>query len=584
MHFYNEWALRILHGEWTDHQAFYGLPLYPFLLAALYWIFGFSAFIPGFVQALLEGGTAALIFMTGVRVFGLNGSSETDAEALWERIAQHRGEIIGGLAAFGWAFFGPAQTYSVILMPTSWLVFTFWFVVWQVVKRETMPRLAWAAGLGILIGFAAMGIATVLFLLPLIAAALLFKFRLPDGHVGLWSPRVAAVTVLLTGLFVGAAPSWIHNYFVARDPVFLSAHSGVNYWIGNNPSATGYPRFPPGLRTSQRAMLLDSIAGAERAAGRPLKRSEVSKYWSRQAKDYIRQHPGGWLRLIGTKIANFWNAFQYDDLSIVTTLREQQITLPGLSFGFVAALALPGMVFGVWRFPASRWIAAAILLHMASLLMVFVTERYRIAAVPGLLLFAALMLWELWSGAVEARYKQVTACLAAIFAAAWLVSIPQRNPALWALDSYNSGLQALESNKFDVAQQKLALAYAYVPGNAEINFALGNLRFAQGDKSAARSYYLATLDLDPHHEGSYNNLGVLALEEKNWALAAKFFGNALAQDPNNAKSHFLLASAYLGGGDLENARVELERALALNPQQPEFLALKRELEAKLRPH
>ena len=51
MHFYNEWAREVLHGHWTDHKAFYGLPLYPFLVALLYRIFGYSPFVPGFFQA-----------------------------------------------------------------------------------------------------------------------------------------------------------------------------------------------------------------------------------------------------------------------------------------------------------------------------------------------------------------------------------------------------------------------------------------------------------------------------------------------------------------------------------------------------
>ena len=40
MQFYNDWALRILRGNWTDHTAFYGLPLYAYLLAAIYWVCG----------------------------------------------------------------------------------------------------------------------------------------------------------------------------------------------------------------------------------------------------------------------------------------------------------------------------------------------------------------------------------------------------------------------------------------------------------------------------------------------------------------------------------------------------------------
>ena len=35
MHFYNDWAQRILAGGFTDQLAFYGLPLYAYLLAAL---------------------------------------------------------------------------------------------------------------------------------------------------------------------------------------------------------------------------------------------------------------------------------------------------------------------------------------------------------------------------------------------------------------------------------------------------------------------------------------------------------------------------------------------------------------------
>ena len=69
MHFYDEWAQRILEGQLTEHQAFYGLPLYPYLLAFLYKIFGYSPFIPGFLQALLDAGTALILYKLGARLF-----------------------------------------------------------------------------------------------------------------------------------------------------------------------------------------------------------------------------------------------------------------------------------------------------------------------------------------------------------------------------------------------------------------------------------------------------------------------------------------------------------------------------------
>ncbi len=345
----------------------------------------------------------------------------------------------------------------------------------------------------------------------------------------------------------------------------------MNFWIGNNPDANGYPHFPPGLRAGQKAMLADSITGAETAAGRPLKRSEVSAYWSAKAKAYIREHPGAWLRLLWTKTANFWNAFQYDDLSIVTSLREQGVTFPGIGFGLVAALALPGLVLAVFLVPASRWILAAVLLHMASLLSVFVTERYRLAAVPGLLLFASFGLWQFWRYCATSQYRPATLYAVVLASATWAVSVRRGDAELWALDPYNSGLHALEANQLDVAERKLTLAHAYAPRNAEANFALGNLRLARGDRKRAAICYEETLALDDRHKGALNNLGVLALESGQADRAAQFFERALTIDSGDAKSHYLLARASLDAGNVPRARAEVEKAIELQADQPEFL-------------
>src|SRR5204863_7749417 len=80
----------------------------------------------------------------------------------------------------------------------------------------------------------------------------------------------------------------------------------------------------------------------------------------------------------------------------ITSLREQNIILPGLYFGLLAALGLPGVLLAWPRSSAARWIIFAIALHMAALLPVFITERYRLAAAPGLLIFAAVGLWIFW--------------------------------------------------------------------------------------------------------------------------------------------------------------------------------------------
>src|SRR6266404_61170 len=577
MHFYNEWAQRILHGQVHEDQAFYGLPLYPYLLASLYALFGYSPFVPGFLQAILDGGTAVLIYKLAVKIFGTSAPLGRPSIAKPENgprnfFGRYRGECIGVLAVLGWGFFLPEEAYSAILMPAAGLVFVFWFVVWQIVRRRDAPTPLAALALGVLLGFTAMGIATILFLVPLLFVAFFFKWNWTGDRRRIWLAKGAATGLVFIGIGIGASPCWIHNYFIARDPVFLSAHSGVNFWIGNNPLATGYPRFPPGLHAGQKAMLEDSITTAEKAAGRSLKRSEVSAYWSEQARTYIKNNFEAWLKLLLVKAGNFWNAFQYDDLSIITILREQNVILPGLKFGLVAALAIPGFVLAFSRYPLSRWVVAAILLHMASLLTVFVTERYRVAAVPGLLLGASFGVSELWQSCVSAKYSRAALYLILLLAATLFVSIPRKDPGLWALDAYNAGWQALQTNNLPLAGKKLNAAYAYAPENAEVNFALGNLRLAQGNNPAAESYYLATLRLDSNHEGACNNLGILALEGKRCSRAATFFAKALREDPGDAKTYYLIAQAQFNAHDFQNASLAIARAIKLNPAEPQFHA------------
>ncbi|HVF71559.1 MAG TPA: tetratricopeptide repeat protein [Chthoniobacterales bacterium] len=561
MQFYDDWAKQILHGQWTDYQAFYGLPLYPFLLALLFRIFGNSPFIPGLFQACLDAGTAVLIFKTTVHLLkpGLGVSTKGAT-------------ITGILAAGGWCFFVSAAAYSAILMPTAGVVFVFWLLVWLIVRTESPPTPLRCLGYGVLTGFAAMGVATILFLVPLFLAAIFLRRTTGPRWLG-------AMVLLIAGIFVGSAPCWIHNRFVARDPVFLSAHSGINLWLGNNPEATGYPRFP-GLHAGQAQMLHDSIQQAERAAGRTLKRSEVSRYWSAKARGFILTNPGAWLNLLGRKAANFWNAFEYDDLGVIVNLRDDRVLFPGLHFGLVAAFGLAGAVFS-WRpFSASRWITAAIALHVVAILPVFVTERYRLPVVPGLLVLGALGLHRLWDHCAKLDYAKVAPQLGVVSVITLFVAIPRYDPSLWALEAFNAGRFALETNDLTLAENHLQRARTLVPDNAETNFALGNLRLAQNNPAGARDFYEATLKVDAQHKGALNNLGVIALNAKEPVQALDFFGRALLLEPGNAKTHYLLAKAHELTGDRDKAQSEAARAAELDPSQPEYREFKERLNDK----
>src|SRR5438045_7866979 len=64
MHFYNDWAKDILHGQFSQHLAFYGLPGYAYLLAFLYKFFGENLFVPSFLQDDIEDGVDVRLYQT----------------------------------------------------------------------------------------------------------------------------------------------------------------------------------------------------------------------------------------------------------------------------------------------------------------------------------------------------------------------------------------------------------------------------------------------------------------------------------------------------------------------------------------
>src|SRR5215217_7929589 len=73
MKFYSDWALRIAGGQWTDGQAFYGLPGYAYCLALIFKLVGgFDPFIVGVLQALMDAGIAVLLWKISREVFSVH--------------------------------------------------------------------------------------------------------------------------------------------------------------------------------------------------------------------------------------------------------------------------------------------------------------------------------------------------------------------------------------------------------------------------------------------------------------------------------------------------------------------------------
>ena len=77
MKFYNDWALRIAGGQWSDGKAFYGMPGFAYALAAFYTLTGgydhhYSPFLIGQFNAAMHALTDAIFGAIGEGDIGVH--------------------------------------------------------------------------------------------------------------------------------------------------------------------------------------------------------------------------------------------------------------------------------------------------------------------------------------------------------------------------------------------------------------------------------------------------------------------------------------------------------------------------------
>ena len=113
-------------------------------------------------------------------------------------------------------------------------------------------------------------------------------------------PRLSLPQSLLltvTGTFLVLAPWIVRNYLLFDRLIFVSANTGVNLWIGNNPHADGAYAFPRDLSNPLFIYFSDALATEDHAY--------------QLAFEFMRTQPGAALRLLPAKLFYLFNANDY---------------------------------------------------------------------------------------------------------------------------------------------------------------------------------------------------------------------------------------------------------------------------------
>ena len=206
------------------------------------------------------------------------------------------------------------------------------------------------------------------------------------------------MTRALIGLGLGTAlivvPFSLRRHAIDGAVSPFPVSGGLNFYIGNHPGATGgfVSLEHLNISLSPVEQITQSVAVAQREAGKRLTASEASRHWLGKGLLFIRDNPSRFVVLSLKKMLLFWNKNEGES-NINFTFSKQFLPLfdlPLFSFVVLGPLALVGLTLALWRREtAFSLIVAFVVAYLLSLCLVFMASRYRLPCVPLIIILAA---------------------------------------------------------------------------------------------------------------------------------------------------------------------------------------------------
>jgi Flp pilus assembly protein TadD len=411
----------------------------------------------------------------------------------------------------------------------------------------------------------------------------------------------AAVFLLCAALPVGLVT--IRNLAVGNDFVLVSSNGGVNFYIGNNPDHEKTMAIRPGTDWD------DLVA-------RPLKKnpeakpSERSAFFYARSLDYIRSQPLDWIRLTLGKSLTYVTSVEGRRNHDMYFMRRYSTLFSALliragPFAFPLGVILPLAVIGVLRRPRGRD-TALLLVYLAAMFAAtvafFVVARYRMTAVPVLIVFAA------WGAAETARMVRrrklavialVAGGLAAVvcnanvpgvdrnrrlvdadshFFSAGMIAVdkgPQEavpeyersirlNPDFY-MSRMNYGRMLFDMGRWRDAVEQLRAAKRLDRTSHQADWLLGESYTRLSQYPAALRHYRAAVTADRAYADGLAHVGLEAYERGEYDYAAGTMRIVTSARPGYAQAHHTLGLALFKLGRLNESIAELRRTCELDP-------------------
>jgi tetratricopeptide (TPR) repeat protein len=561
--FYYEWAVRISHGQLVSPHAFFRAPLYAYLLGGLFALIGPNFFLPKLLQHLLGSVAAVLVFKVA------------------EKCVDRRTAWVAGLLA---AFYPPLIFFEGEMLDISLQCFFYPALILVGVISLRDPRWRWTILLGMVAGAAIIARPNALLLVGCwLALQVILAPRW--GGLGAALERAGAIGLLVV---LWMAPTLIHNIRADGSWAPISTYAGINFYIGNRPAADGYTASTP-QRYESYGEYEDSVdlfarRKAEEVEKHPLNGAAVQRYWLKEAWKEIAAAPERTALLLLKKIVLFWNGYEIRNNKDIYFALQFTPALDWLhrvwSFRVLSPLALLGIVLVALkgRSVEDLWLFLGVAAHVASVVLFFVCDRYRLPVTPLLIVFAAGALTTLWQWARERRFQPMACAMFGLVPLAVLANVRwyDMSPVVPHKDVWNVANCYKAKGQLDEALRwyerfiqlnpKFAEGWNNL-GEAHVRLALKGGQMDEARMKMALDCFKRAAYLDDRLSIARSNLGFCHLKMGNAKEALAAYDSAVAAAaPNDSPlAHSGRAEALAALGRDDEALDELDRLLHVHP-------------------
>ncbi len=518
MKYFHDWAVSFIGGTGAGPSPYFKAPFYPIFLGIVYTLLSDSPWVIRIVQSILGSFAAVLTFLIGMRFFN---------------------KKVGITAGFITAFCSTLIIFDAQLLVPTLTIFLNMLGIYFLVKGiQSGKSLMFLLG-GLSLGLSAIARPTVLVFI----AALLF-FLLWISYKASHQLNKKSVIIFLTGVILAITPVTVRNVIESGEFVVIGTYGGINLYIGNNIQSDGLSTRLPGtgLDWWDEGGMSDAIRIAEEDAGHSLTASERASYWQNRALSEIINHPVIFVKNLWRKFIFFiggpelYNNFDIYYVAYQTTILKLLLWKDIVFFpwGIIFPLAFAGIIL-IRKWTIEKKIILLFLIsYIPTLLLFFVTSRYRLPMVPVLIIFASYFLVEGFKRLKVCSLQKKITVLASLVL---LLTVCQ-------IDFYN-----LSKGTNAQGHQMIAAIYSY-----------------RGDEVKAEEFYRKALIADPDLPNANNDLGVMLMNRGQNDEAIELFKHAVKFEPGEFIHHLNLGEAYLNSGLIEKSIKEYNIVLTLNPE------------------